>query len=91
MLNCKPDATVVVAMAAGLARLGAGMAVKAAEANAPDAAAEPVPVAVVEAQPDSSEPTENAPNGSMGAAAIIFRAERREDEFEWDMVKVTGG
>ena len=91
MLNCRLDATVVVAMAAGLASVGAGMAAKAADAKAPDEAAEPVPVAAVEAQPGSSAPTENAPSGSMGAAAIIFRAERREDEFEWDMVKVTGG
>jgi hypothetical protein len=80
---------VVVAIAAGLARLGAGIAVKAADANAIDEAAELVPVAAVEAQPDNSEPIENAPNGNMGAAAIIFRAERREDEFEWGMVEVT--
>jgi len=67
------------------------MAVKEADANALDEAAALAPGAAVEAQPDNNEPTENAPSGSMGAAAIIFRAERREDGFEWGMVEVTRG
>lgn len=88
MLICKLEATVVVAMAAGLARPGASIAAKDADANAPNEALEAAPGAAVEAQPDRSEPTEAAPNGNIGAAAIIFKTERREDEFEWYMVKL---
>jgi len=67
------------------------MAAKEADAKGAGDVAALLPVAAVDAQPDSSEPTENAPSGSMGAAAIIFRAERRDDGFEWDMIEFNGG
>jgi hypothetical protein len=66
-------------MAAGLASDGAAIAENAADANGD---AEPAARPAVEeaglAQPDSKEPTDIAPNGNMGAAAINFSAERRE-------------
>ena len=77
----------VVAMAAGLASVGAAMPVKAAEAKAaldkPPAAAAVVPLL---AQPDSSALAESAPRGSMGAAAKNLRAVRRVGCCGADMV-----
>jgi len=66
MVTCRLEATVVVAMAAGLASVGAAMDVNAADANTPAIGAPAVPVV---AQPASSELTDMAPSGNMGALA----------------------
>jgi hypothetical protein len=67
------DATKVVAMAAGLAKLGAAMGVKLADKNAPIATGA---VALV-AQPASRLLPAKVPKGSMGAADRNLSAERR--------------
>ena len=71
-VTCRLDPTVVVAMAAGLARLGAAMDVNTAdEKGAADCAAVVALVAVVAevAQPPTNALTDMAPKGSMGALA----------------------
>ena len=73
-VTCRLDATVVVAMAAGLAKLGAAMEVNTADAKgAADCAAVLAVVAEV-AQPATSELTDSAPKGNMGALARNLRA-----------------
>ncbi|MFT6591429.1 MAG: hypothetical protein ACJA2P_002283 [Rhodoferax sp.] len=69
------EATVVVAMAAGLAKPGAAIPINWAEAKGDAKLTEE---AVGLAQPASKELTDRAPKGSMGAAASIFSAARRE-------------
>jgi hypothetical protein len=71
-------------MAAGLAKLGAAMDVKLAEANCPlvNAAvlfAAAPGVAAVLAHADNSVLADMAPKGSIGMLAKNFRAWRRED------------
>src|SRR5437867_2038754 len=66
------DLTVVVAMAAASARLGAGIETKLAEATAGAASAWSMPNR--KAVPPASE----VARGSNGAPAITFRASRRE-------------
>ena len=68
----RPEPTAVVAMAAACAKLGAGIELKVAEANAlaPFSAAKAL-------KPDK---------GSIGAAAMILRRERRLEVFECVMV-----
>ena len=63
----------VVAMAAGLLKLGAAMDEKLAERNAPMAAGTAVPVA----QPTNKLLVASAPKGSMGAADRNLSAARR--------------
>nr|MBP8287702.1 hypothetical protein [Rhodoferax sp.] len=58
---------------------------KTADEKGADAIDALVPGAAGVAQPESSELTERAPRGSMGAAAINLRAERRDDGFVCDM------
>ena len=77
----------VLAMAAGVANEGAAMPVKDADANGAAEAPVPMEVDAEVAQPDNSVPTDMAPNGSMGAAAINFRAERREGRLAFDILK----
>ena len=82
-VTCRADATLVVAMAAALLSEGAAIDVK---LQARKLLA--VLLAVVDpvlAQADKSALEANAPNGSMGALEIIFKAVRREKFFKSDI------
>ena len=82
MVTCKLEATVVVAIAAGLANDGAAIDMNAAEAKAGEvkavAAAPPEAVVADVAQPASKELADKAPSGNMGALAKNLSAPRRE-------------
>ena len=78
-LSAEP--TVVVAIAAGLASVGAAMGVKLADLNAGASGASPSPP-----QADSRPaPDTPAPKGSSGRPANIFRVLRRVGVKVWDM------
>jgi hypothetical protein len=77
---------VVVAMAAGLASVGAAIPTKEADANGAAEAVAPRVVDAEVAQPDSNALMDMAPKGSMGAVTISLRAERRDDRLAFDMV-----
>ena len=81
-----PDATLVVAIAAGFAREGAPIDVKLLDRKLADADAAGLPPA---AQPASSELVASAPRGNIGALASIFSTWRREVWVGWDMVWMT--
>ena len=78
-VTCRADATLVVAIAAALPSEGAAIDVK-LQARKLLATGEPVL-----AQADNRALEANAPNGSIGALEIIFKAVRREKFFKSDI------